>query len=67
MLEIELDVEGMMCSGCENRIKNAVGSIEGIESVDANHEIGKVKVTMSEDKTKEVKERIEDIGFTVKE
>lgn len=66
MLEIELDVEGMMCSGCENRIKNAVGSIEEIESVDANHKTGKVKVTMSKDITKEVKERIEDIGFTVK-
>ena len=65
MREIELNVEGMMCTGCENRIKNAVESIDGVEKVTANHETGKVEVTMSNDKIKEVKERIEDIGFSV--
>ena len=43
MKELELDVTGMMCTGCENRIKNALSEIKGIESVEANHETGKVQ------------------------
>ena len=65
MKDIVLNVEGMMCTGCENRIKNAVSSIDGVEKVTADHETGKVEITMNEDKTKEIKERIEDIGFSV--
>ena len=37
MKEIILNVEGMMCEGCENRIKNALGTIEGVIDVSAKH------------------------------
>lgn len=68
MKEIVLKVEGMMCEGCENRIKNAVGSIDGVVDVSAKHETGVVKVITKENVTKDtVKERIEDIGFSVKD
>lgn len=67
MKEIILNVEGMMCTGCENRIVNAVSTIEGVESVKANHETGKVTITAEEDKIEEIKNKINDIGFTVKE
>lgn len=40
MSELKLNVKGMMCTGCENRIKNAIGEIKGIKSVDANHKTG---------------------------
>ena len=68
MKELELDVTGMMCTGCENRIKNALSEIKGIESVEANHETGKVKKkTKNEiDKTK-AKEIIERLEFKVNE
>ena len=38
MEEIILKVEGMHCSGCENRVKSALSQIDGIESVEASHE-----------------------------
>ena len=34
-----------MCEGCENRVKNALSTIEGITNVEANHKTGKVVVT----------------------
>ncbi len=68
MEEIILKVEGMMCEGCENRIKNALQSIEGVKSVVANHNTKNVIVTLNEKIEKNLlKERIEDIGFDVKE
>ena len=33
MKELTIDVEGIECSGCENRIQNAVETISMIESV----------------------------------
>ena len=66
MEETIIKVEGMMCTGCENRIQNAVSEIKGVESVKADHEKGIVEVKWTAD-IKEVKEAIEDIGFEVKE
>ena len=67
MKEIILNVEGMMCEGCENRIKNALGTIEGVIDVSAKHDTGIVKVIARENVTEDiVREKIEDIGFTVK-
>lgn len=68
MKEIIIKVEGMVCNGCENRIKNALKTIKGVENVAANHTNGIVTVT-SNDEVEEalLKEKIEDIGFEVKE
>ena len=44
MSELKINVKGMMCTGCENRIKNAIGEIKGIKSVDANHKTGQVVI-----------------------
>ena len=44
MNEINLNVEGMMCGGCEKRIENALGDIKGVKNVKANHEEGTVKI-----------------------
>ena len=68
MKEIILNVEGMMCEGCENRIKNAVGTIDGVVDVSAKHDTGIVKLIARDNVTEDiVRERIEDIGFTVKD
>lgn len=64
MKEIIVKVKGMMCGGCENRIKNAVGEILGVETVEANHETGIVKVTTNSDiDRKTIEDTINDIGF----
>ena len=66
MKETKIKVEGMVCGGCENRVQNALKTIEGIEEVVANHETGMVTVTAKEDVAKSVmEEKIEDIGFEV--
>ena len=66
MKEIILKINGMMCGGCENRVKNSVGNIEGVERVTADHTTGKVVVTANEDVSKEViKETLEDVGYEV--
>ena len=66
MKETIIKVNGMVCSGCENRVKNALENIEGIEKVVANHIKGIVTVTSKENISKEVmEEKIEDIGFEV--
>ena len=68
MNEIILNVKGMMCEGCENRIKNAVKNIEGVDEVRADHRTGKVTVTTNKDVEKKViSVVIDDIGFDVVE
>ena len=56
MKETIIKVEGMVCNGCENRVQNALKTIEGVEST------SKYEVTENS-----MKEKIEDIGFKVKE
>ena len=66
MKETIINVKGMVCGGCENRVKNALFAIDGIEKVEANHETGIIKVLSNENIEKEVMENtIEDIGFEV--
>lgn len=68
MKEFIIKVEGMVCGGCENRVQNAVKTIDGVEEVVASYQEGTVKVTASEAVSENaVKEKIEDIGFDVKE
>ena len=65
-MEMELKVKGMMCTGCENRLKNAVCEIDGVERAEASFETGLVKVYFNKDIDKSIiKETIEDIGFEV--
>ncbi len=66
MKETIINVKGMVCNGCENRVKNALKTIDGVEEVEANYTNGIVKVT-SKDEVEEstLKDKIEDIGFEV--
>ena len=68
MKETIIKVEGMVCNGCENRVQNALKTIRGVEKVIANHTNGTVIVTFNEEVEEDaLKEKIEDIGFNVKE
>lgn len=68
MKETIIKVEGMVCGGCENRVQNALKTIEGVENVVANHTNGTVKITSKDEvEVETLKEKIEDIGFEVKE
>ena len=68
MKETIIKVEGMVCNGCENRVQNALKTIDGIENVVADHNKGTVTITTNSSvDEKTMKEKIEDIGFEVKE
>ena len=66
MKEINLKVEGMVCSGCENRVKNALKELSQVEDVIASHEEGNVIITLKDEvDTNILKEVIEELGFDV--
>ena len=66
MKETTIKVNGMVCGGCENRVQNALKTIQGVEEVKADHEKGIVTVTAKEEITRNMmEEKIEDIGFEI--
>ncbi len=67
MKEIILKVEGMSCGGCENRVQNAVKTIEGVEEVVADHVNCTVTVKANNVDEAVIKEKIEDLGYDVVE
>lgn len=64
-MKFELKVEGMVCSGCENRVKNVLLTIEGITHVEASYETGCILVDAKENVKQEIIEKISDLGFEV--
>lgn len=67
MKEITLNVEGMMCSGCENRVQNALKTIKGVKDVKASHEEKRVQITLKQDIDEQIlKDKIVDLGYEVK-
>lgn len=68
MKEFIIKVEGMVCNGCENRVKNTLKDIAGVENVIADHTTGTVTVSANNEVLESIiKEKIEDLGFEVKE
>lgn len=66
MKEINMKVKGMVCGGCENRVKNALSDVNGVKSVEASFETGVVKVIADESVSSEIIENtVNDIGFEV--
>lgn len=65
--ESSLEVRGMDCSGCENRVKTAVTRLEGVIKADADHNAGRVEVRFDHDRVSEddIKERIRAAGYEV--
>jgi len=47
----EIKVEGMHCGGCETIIEEAMGKIDGVQTVKANFVQSSVKVCFNPDKT----------------
>lgn len=66
MKEIVLKVEGMVCGGCENRVKNSLLTIEGIQKVNADYTKSIVTIECKEEVSENIiKERIDNLGFNV--
>lgn len=67
MNELKLNVDGMVCGGCEKRVVNTLGKLQGVEEVIANYQDGTVIVKGNSISKNDIKEKIEDLGFEVKE
>lgn len=64
MEKIKLNIEGIKCEGCINRIKNVLKEIKGIEEVNLSLETKTLTFCSKKDKiTKEVIEKVENLGF----
>lgn len=68
MKEIILNVEGMVCTGCEKRVENSLKEIKNVKEVTANHENNKVIIKIEDEADiNEMKDRIDELGFEVEE
>ena len=66
MKEFIIKVKGMVCSGCENRVQNALKTIEGVAEVESDYTKETVKITTNNEiSEKTIEERIENLGFEV--
>ncbi len=66
MKQVTLNVNGMHCCGCENRVKNALANVDGVIKVEASHESGEVKLEVQDDFDRSLTEDIiDDLGFEV--
>lgn len=68
MKKVEFKVEGMACSGCENRIQNALKEIEGVEEAIASHTDKTVLITVKDDISEDIlKDTINSLDYEVLE
>ena len=65
MEQYEFTVEGMSCTGCEERLTNAAKCVEGVRRVDADHETGTVEITADEGAEDSVRQAIYDAGYDI--
>ena len=66
MKKIVLNVKGMQCHGCENRIINALKNSNLASNVLANFENGIVEIEVEDNLDENlIKEKIIDLGFDI--
>jgi copper chaperone len=60
-------VEGMTCTGCEQRLSSSLNQLEGIRDVTADHQAGEVHVIFDPASVSSavIEGRIRDVGYTV--
>jgi len=65
MKRLETTVTGMSCTGCEQRIANVLGRLDGVANVAADHRAGTVVVDYDAATVDEstIAERLADAGY----
>jgi len=65
--EVNFEIEGMTCQGCEEHIKNAVSKLPGFIEAAADHQTGKATVKFDKSKTtlEQVVAAINETGYKV--
>lgn len=64
---LEMQVRGMSCTGCEQRIGAVLGRVDGVREVSADHTTGRVRVRVGPELADPsvLSERLERAGFEV--
>jgi len=64
-----IEVDNMVCDGCEQKIKDVISKICGVKQVNADYKKGKVKViyNLSQTELKSIEEKIKEIGYNIKD
>jgi copper chaperone CopZ len=67
--KIELNIDGMTCTGCENAIQKTIDGFEGVYSSKADFEKGKAILEFDSTKVDiiKVKDAINNLGYEAKE
>ena len=67
MEQVDLNVSGMTCGACEQRIRKALTRIDGVVQSDADHRAARVRVMFDPARTTKsaVRSCIERAGYTV--
>ena len=66
-VEKTISIEGMKCEGCVNRVKNVLENMKEVTDCKVSLEDKQAKITLKKDvEDKIIKEKIENLGFTVK-
>ena len=67
-MEKKLNIEGLKCEGCVNRIKNALSTVKGIDSFTISLEKKELILNVKKESTiQKAIAKIEDLGFEAKE
>ena len=57
-------IEGMMCTHCSGHVRDALTSLDGVESAEVSHETGKAVISLSaEVETAQIQKAVEDAGY----
>ncbi len=67
--DIVLNIKGMTCGGCANRVKDALVKCAGVADVHVSHKDGKAVVQVEKGKanTQNLIEAVEKVGFSASE
>jgi len=64
-----IEVDNMVCDGCEQKIKEALSRIPGVKQVGTDYKEGKVIVIydLSQTELKSIENKVREIGYSIKE
>lgn len=65
MKEIKLNIEGMHCTGCSNRLEKVLNNTDGVEKATVSFEEKQAIITYNENQIdiEQIKQAIQDAGF----
>lgn len=67
MKRATLTVQGMTCTGCEERIQRVLGALDGVKAVSADHTANKVSIVFDPEyaSLEAARAAIEAVGYEV--